>query len=144
MSDSQRNNMIPLPHPTALSRPHWDACREGVLLVQRCRQCAAYVFIPQPCCTRCQSTQLEWVASSGRGKVYSFSVVHRAPRPQFEVPYIVAVIELEEGWHMLSNVLECPVDAVAVDLPVEVAFRKMTEEITLPYFVPSNSLARAR
>lgn len=144
MNDSQRNNMIPLPHPTDLSRPHWDACREGVLLVQHCMQCAAYVFIPQPCCTRCQSTQLEWVASSGRGKVYSFSVVHRAPRPQFEVPYIVAVIELEEGWHMLSNVLECPIDAVAVDLPVEVAFRKMTEEITLPYFVPSNSLARAR
>ena len=84
------------------------------------------------------------MASSGRGKVYSFSVVHRAPRPQFEVPYIVAVIELEEGWHMLSNVLECPVDEVVVDLPVEVAFRKMTEEITLPYFVPIISLARAR
>lgn len=144
LSDSQGKNMIPLPHPTALSKPHWDACREGVLLVQRCRQCAAYVFIPQPCCNRCQSTELDWVASSGRGKVYSFSVVHRAPRPQFEVPYIVAVIELEEGWHMLSNVLECPLDAMAVDLPVEVAFRKLTEEITLPYFAPINSLARAR
>jgi uncharacterized protein len=144
LSDSQPYNMIPLPHPTALSRPHWDGCREGVLLVQRCSQCAAYVFIPQPCCTACQSTELQWVDSSGRGVVYSFSVVHRAPRPQFEVPYIVAVIELEEGWHMLSNVLECPVNQVEVGMPVAVAFRKMTEAITLPYFVPIISLARAR
>lgn len=137
MSDSQRNNMIPLPHPTALSRPHWDACREGKLKVQRCTQCTHYVFIPQPCCTQCQSTQLEWVESSGRGKVYSFSVVHRAPRPAFEVPYIVVVIELEEGWHMLSNLLECPADAVAIDLPVRVSFQSITPEITLPYFVPA-------
>ncbi len=137
MNDNHRPHLIPLPHPTGLSRPHWDACREGKLKVQRCAQCATYIFIPQPCCTSCQSTQLEWVESSGRGKVYSFTVVHRAPRPQFEVPYIVAVIEMEEGWHMLSNVLGCPVDAVVVNLPVVVTFRKMTEEITLPYFVPS-------
>jgi len=129
--------MIPLPHPTALSQPHWDACREGVLLVQRCTQCTHYVFIPQPCCTQCQSTQLEWVASSGRGKVYSFSVVHRAPHPQFEVPYIVAVIELEEGWHMMSNLLECPLEKVSIDLRVRVSFKSMTPEITLPYFVPA-------
>jgi uncharacterized protein len=137
MSDGRRDQLIPLPQPTALSRPHWDGCREGKLMVQRCAKCATYVFIPQPCCTHCQSTELEWVASAGRGRVYSFSVVHRAPRPQFEVPYIVAVIELEEGWHMLSNVLECPVDEVVVDLPVVVNFRKMTEDITLPYFVPA-------
>lgn len=136
MRDNTNDQMIPLPHPTELSRPHWDACREGKLKVQRCRQCDTFVFIPQPCCTHCQSIELEWVESSGRGRVYSCSVVHRAPRPQFEVPYVVAIIELEEGWHMLSNVLECPVDTVVIDLPVKVEFRKMTEEITLPYFVP--------
>ena len=131
--------MIPLPRPTALSQPHWDACREGVLKVQQCGQCKTYIFIPQPRCTNCQSSELAWVESSGRGVVYSFSIVQRAPRPQFELPYAVAIIELEEGWHMLSNVLECPMDEVKVDLPVEVKFRKMTEEITLPYFVPAQS-----
>jgi uncharacterized OB-fold protein len=136
MADHQDEDMIPLPQPTALSQPHWDACREGKLNVQQCTQCKTYVFIPQPCCTHCQSSDLVWVESSGRGKVYSFSVVHRAPRPQFETPYAVAIIELEEGWHMLSNILECPMDAVKVDLSVAVRFKKMTDEITLPYFVP--------
>jgi uncharacterized OB-fold protein len=142
MSDALHDQMIPLPQPTALSRPHWDACREGKLLVQRCTQCDTYVFIPQPCCTNCQSAALAWVESSGRGKVYSFSVVQRAPRPQFDVPYAVAIIELEEGWYMLSNVLECPMEQVAVNLPVQVAFRKMTEEITLPYFIPTTDTAQ--
>jgi len=137
MNDSHRDNLMPLPQPTALSRPHWDACREGVLLVQRCAQCATYVFIPQPCCTNCQSAELKWVPSSGRGRVYSYSVVHRAPRPQFKVPYIVAVIELQEGWYMLSNVLECPMDDVAIDLAVTVRFKPINDDITLPYFVPA-------
>lgn len=136
LSDSQRNNMIPLPHPTELSRPHWDACREGILKVQRCAQCATYVFIPQPCCTRCQSTQLEWVESSGRGTVYSFSVVHRAPRPQFATPYAVAIIEMAEGWHMLSNIVGMPVTDITVGMAVRVEFRAMNADITLPYFTP--------
>lgn len=137
MGDRHQDEIIPLPKPTELSQAHWDACREGKLKVQQCQQCKTYVFIPQPRCTHCQSSELDWVESSGRGKVYSYSVVHRAPRPQFEVPFAVAIIELEEGWHMLSNVLECPMGDVKIDLPVEVRFRKMTEEITLPYFVPA-------
>jgi hypothetical protein len=127
---------IPLPRPTALSRPHWDGCREGVLRVQRCRDCGHFVFIPQPLCTRCQSDALDWTASSGRGVVYSYSVVHRPPRPAFAVPYVVAIVELEEGWHMLTNVVECRPEDVRVGLPVEVAFRRMSDEITLPCFRP--------
>jgi uncharacterized OB-fold protein len=134
MNDEQ---MIPLPRPTELSQPHWDGCRAGKLLVQRCRQCDNYVFIPQPRCTQCQANELAWVESSGRGTVYSYSVVHRAPRPQFAVPYIVAVIALEEGWHMLSNLLDCDVNNVSVGLPVRVLFKPMTDSITLPYFVPA-------
>ncbi len=137
MSDRRREDLIPLPHPTALSQPHWDGCHAGKLLVQRCRQCDTYVFIPQPRCTNCQSVALDWVESSGRGRVYSYSVVHRAPRPQFEVPYAVVIIALEEGWYMLSNLLECPLDAVAIDLEVAVRFKRMSDEITLPYFVPA-------
>lgn len=127
---------IPLPRPTALSRPHWDGCREGVLRVQRCRDCGHFVFIPQPVCTRCHTDALDWVTSTGRGTVYSYTVVHRPPRPAFAVPYVVAIVELEEGWHMLTNLVECRPEDARVGMPVEVAFRAMSDAITLPYFRP--------
>jgi uncharacterized OB-fold protein len=127
---------IPLPHPTNLSQPHWEGCRKGVLRVQRCKDCSTYVFIPRHVCTNCQSDALEWVESSGQGSVYSLTTVHRPQRPEFEPPYTVAIIELEEGWHMLTNLVECEPEDVRVGLPVEVIFRKMSEEITLPLFRP--------
>ncbi len=127
---------IPLPRPTQLSRPHWEGCREGRLLVQRCASCGEYVFIPQPICTRCQSDALEWVESTGRGTLYSYTIVHRPQRPEFEVPYTVAIVELEEGWHMLSHLVECEPESIAVGMPLEVSFRRMSDEITLPLFRP--------
>ena len=127
--------MIPLPQPTDLSRPHWDGCRDGKLMVQRCRRCNTYVFIPQPCCTQCQSAELDWVESSGRGTVYSYTTVHRAPRPQFDVPYVVAIIALEEGWYMLSNVVDCAPGAITVGMAVRVTYKKMNDDMTLPYFL---------
>ena len=127
---------IPLPRPTALSRPHWDGCREGVLRVQRCGGCGSYVFIPQAVCTECQTDALEWVESSGRGSVYSHTTVHRPPRPEFDAPYVVAIVELEEGWHMLTNLVDCAPEEVAIGLSVEVDFREISDEITLPCFRP--------
>ncbi len=127
---------IPLPRPTELSRPHWEGCREGKLLVQRCRSCGAYVFVPQPLCTACQSAELDWVESSGRGTVYSLTTVYRPQRPEFEVPYTVAIVELDERWHMLTNLVDCAIEEMRVGMPVEVTFRPMTDEITLPMFRP--------
>jgi len=129
-----RAKTIPLPRPTALSRPHWDGCREGVLRVQRCAACGSYEFIPQAVCTRCQAGKLEWVESSGRGSVYSHTTVYRPPRPEFDAPYVVAIVELEEGWHMLTNLVDCTPEEVATGLPVEVDFRAVSDEITLPCF----------
>ncbi len=94
------------------------------------------MFIPQPICTGCQGDHLEWVESSGRGRVYSFTTVHRPPRPEFDVPYVVAIVELDEGWHMLTNLIGCEPNSVQVDMPVEVSFERMSEEITLPMFRP--------
>jgi len=128
---------IPLPRPTALSRPHWDGCREGELRVQRCRACGGYVFIPQPVCTHCQEASLEWVRSSGRGTLYSYTTVHRPQRPEFEVPYTVAIVELEEGFFMLTNLVDCPAERMRIGMPVEVSFRRMSDEITLPMFRPA-------
>ena len=126
----------PLPRPTPLSRPFWDGCNEGELRVQRCEDCGTHVFIPNFVCTSCFSESLEWVVSSGKGTVYSWTVVHRPQRPSFRCPYAVAIVELEEGYHMLSNLLGVDPEAVAVGMPVEVEFVKSSDDITLPYFKP--------
>ena len=94
---------LPVPRASELSLPHWEGCKRGELLVQQCQDCSSYIFTPELACTKCLSGQLEWVKSSGKGIIYSFTVVHRPQRPEFNVPYVAAIIELEEGWHMLSN-----------------------------------------
>ena len=134
MSQSPR---IPLPTPTAISAPHWEGCRQGELRVQHCRACGKYVFIPQPTCTDCLSSDLDWVTSSGRGQLYSYTVVHRPQQPSFETPYVVAIVELDEGFHMLTNLIDCPEHAIAVGMPLEAVFKPLSEEITLPYFRPA-------
>ena len=127
----------PLPRPTPLSAPHWEGCREGELRVQRCADCQTYVFIPQPACTSCFSEALEWTAMRGRGVVYSYTVVHRPQRPQFRVPYVVAIVELEEGCHMMTNLIGVDPDDVRIGMEVEVEFVERSETITLPYFRPA-------
>ena len=131
MSDSR-----PLPRPTRLSAPYWEGCKQGVLRVQRCSDCGRCVFIPQPLCTSCMSRNLEWVESTGRGTLYSHSTVYRPQQPVFEVPYTIAIVELEEGYYMLTNLVEVEPEAVEVGMPLEVAFERMSEEITLPFFRP--------
>ena len=128
---------IPLPRPTALSKPHWEGCREGVLRVQRCAYCGTFVFIPQPVCTSCFGSDLAWVETSGRGTLYSNTVVHRPQQPAFDVPYTVAIVALEEGFHMLSNLVDVPPEAIEIGMPLVVTFREMSDEITLPYFRPA-------
>lgn len=127
---------IPLPRPTTLSKPHWSGAREGKLFVQKCRDCGVHVFIPQPCCTGCLGPNLDWVESSGRGTLYSYTVVHRPQQPAFEVPYAVAVVLLEEGWHMLSSLVDVDLDAIEIGMPLEVDYHRMNDEITLPVFRP--------
>jgi uncharacterized OB-fold protein len=105
-----------------------------VLRVQRCADCGTCVFIPQPICTECQSERLEWTESSGRGTVYSYTIVHRPPRPEFDVPYVVAIVELEEGWFMLTNVVGCEPGEVSVGMAVRVEFEERAGGISVPVF----------
>ena len=102
--------------------------------MQRCQQCATYVFIPQSFCRACRSTDLRWVQSAGRGAIVTFTVVWRPQTPAFEVPYVVAVVELDEGWEMLTNIVGGSTNDVAIGAPVEVCFMPMSPEITLPCF----------
>ena len=127
---------IPFPHPTPLTKPFWDACKRGELIAQRCRDCGKWTFIPNVACMHCFSPNIEWAATKGRGKVYSYSVVWRPQMPAFKIPYVVAIIDVDEGYQMLSNVVGCDQSQVRVGMPVEVTFQRMSEEITLPYFKP--------
>jgi hypothetical protein len=126
----------PLPAITEDGAPYWEGCREGELRAQRCRACRHLRFPPSVLCPRCLGEDTEWVRLSGRGTVYSFIVVHRPQHPAFfaDAPYNVAVVELEEGIRMHSNVVDCPPEALRVGLPVEVVFDKVNDEITLPRF----------
>lgn len=123
----------PLPVPTELSAPHWDGARARKLMVQYCASCDAHVFIPRHACPNCLSGDLEWVQSSGEGAVYSFTIIHRPPHPSFEPPYCAAIIELDEGWHMLSNVITDDVRSVEVGQRVSVDFIDV-DDLTLPVF----------
>ncbi|MEE3327074.1 MAG: Zn-ribbon domain-containing OB-fold protein [Myxococcota bacterium] len=127
---------IPLPAPTPISSPHWEGARKDRLRVQRCRSCEQHIFIPQPTCTQCLSGELEWVESSGKGELYSYTVVHRPQQPAFETPYTVVIVQLEEGFFMLSNLIDCEETDISIGMPLEVVFEKMSNEISLPYFRP--------
>jgi uncharacterized OB-fold protein len=137
MSLDQQHAGIPLPEPTVVSQPFWDGCRRGELLFQRCGRCATANFLPTPACRSCLSPDLAWERSAGRGTVYSWTVVHRPQTPAFTVPYAVAIIDIDEGYQMMSNLIGLAPDDVAIGLRVEVDFREVTPEITLPYFRPA-------
>lgn len=124
----------PLPQPTALTQPFWDGCREHRLTVQQCSACATFVFIPQAFCPACLSPDLAWVGSTGRGTIVTYTVVWRPQTPAFEAPYIVAVVRLDEGYEMLTNVVDVDPDDVAIGAPVSVRFVDVTKDVALPCF----------
>lgn len=124
----------PVPRPTRLSRPFWDACREGRLLAQQCGDCGGYVFLPQEFCSHCLGVDLEWVECVGSGTIVTLTVIGRAQTPAFETPYVVAVVRLHEGYEMLTNIVDAGPDQVRLGAAVEVSFVPVDAEITLPCF----------
>jgi hypothetical protein len=128
----------PLPQMSPWSKPFWEGCKRHKLLVQKCKDCKKPIFYPKLFCPYCLSPNLEWTKATGRGKVYSYTVVHSYGPTEFseDTPYVVAVIDLQEGVRMMSNVVGCPPEAVKCDMEVEVVFDDVTEEITLPKFKP--------
>lgn len=126
----------PMPMPDHVTSTFWDAARDGKLMLQRCPDCNEYQFFPQSYCRRCLSENLEWKESSGKGKVYTYTVVHRPPSAKFqdETPYTVALIELDEGVRMMSNIVGVSPDEVRVGMNVKVVFEEVTSMISLPKF----------
>lgn len=131
----------PLPAPNAETAPFWSATREHRLTVQRCLECGTPRLYPRSICRKCGSDRMEWMECTGRGTVYSYTVVHRAPSEAFaaDVPYVVAIVELSEGPHMMTNVVGCPPDKVKIGMPVRVRFRDVSDELALPLFEPAEA-----
>lgn len=138
MSDSSARPMPPI---DATTRPYWEAATRGELLLKRCADCGRTHFYPRTICPHCLSDRVDWVRASGQGTIYSFTVVHRAPDPSLadRVPYVVALVELEEGPRMMSNVVDCDPGAVSVGAAVEVRFEERAPDLSLPVFVLSRS-----
>src|SRR3989442_5658037 len=114
-----------LPVADIETAPYWEATREGRLLIKECRSCGRPFFYPRASCPRCWSSETAWREASGRGTVYTFTVVHQNDLPPFRdrLPYVVAVVELEEGVRMTSNIEACAPDDVRCGMAVRVAFR---------------------
>lgn len=128
----------PLPYVHGETRPFWEGAKRHELLIQRCGDCGKFYFYPRSLCPHCMSDNIEWVKVSGKGKIYSFTISHRTGTLPFQkdIPYNIAIIELDEGVHMLSNVVECRNEDLRIGMPVEVVFDDVTPEITLPKFRP--------
>ena len=129
----------PAPAPqTALDEQFWAHCGEGRLCFQRCSGCATWRHLPRSLCAACGSREWQWCESSGRGRIYSWSVTHQAMDPSFatDVPYAVVLVELEEGVRMVSGVRGIEIGDLALDLPVEVCFESRASGPSLPLFRP--------
>ena len=133
MSDPQP----PLPQPDALTAPFWEACRRGALEVSACADCGHLFLPPGPCCPTCWSMQLTTRPVSGRGRVFSFAVYRRTYHPGMPAPYVVALVELDEGPRLISNIVGCAPEEVAVDIVVQLRFEE-SGDFKLPRFAPGD------
>ena len=131
----------PVPHVDALSAAYWQGNAEGRLLLQRCTRCDHVQFYPRLVCTACDARELAWTESSGRGAVRTFTVIRRAVSPAFEadVPYVVALVTLDDGPTMMTNLVDCDPNAVSIGQRVRVVFERRGE-VVLPQFTPEQAL----
>ena len=131
----------PIPPTSALTQPYWDAAGRGEMAVQRCEQCEHRPFPPRATCPNCGGSSLSWSPVSGRANVYSYTVAHRPPHPVFaaQLPLVVAIVELEEGPRMVTNIVGCDPADVEVGMAVEFTSEPIDDtDMVLPVFSPTN------
>jgi uncharacterized OB-fold protein len=120
------------------TKPYWDGCMRGDLLYQQCRDCGEVVFHPRALCSHCLGSNLDWRQSAGRGKVYSFTAQHiplHRERPG-KLPRYLGIVELDEGYHMFTELVMGTGAEPRIDMPVAVFFDQVAEDLTLPKFKP--------
>lgn len=133
--EAPKNGPHPLPQPNSDTLPWWEGKRRHELLVQECQDCKKLVHPPQPTCPYCRSLEKGWRKSSGKGKVYSWTVIHRPSYPFFadKVPYAVVLVEMEEGFRVTGK-FGSPLDQLRDGLLVKAGFEDVTEEFSLLRF----------
>ena len=126
----------PLPTLQGLAGEFYEWCRTGELRFQRCDACGAWRHVPREICARCGSAAWTWTPSSGRGRVFTWTVAARAMHPAFvgDAPYAPVVIEMDEGVRLVSSMVDTPPEDLRIDMPVVVVFEPVTPEVTLPKF----------
>lgn len=127
----------PQPRITQCAAPYWDYAKQDKLVLPYCGSCQQAFYYPRLWCPSCFNQDLSWQAMSGRGTVYSYSVIYQSPLPSYQadLPYVLAIIELDEGPRMMANVLNCDIKGVHVDMAVEVIFEQRGE-MKIPQFQP--------
>lgn len=127
-----------IPTPTPETQHYWDGAKQGELRIQACNTCEQYYFPPRPFCPKCGSRDVKVVKASGKGRLYSY-IINHLPSPGYTPPFTVAIVELEEGVRLMTNLLEVDPDPekLELDMPLEVTFEKLTDEISLPQFKPA-------
>ena len=125
----------PVPHASSqISVAFWQGCQASELRYQRCATCGLSNFPPTEHCRQCLSAELDWRTSSGAGEIYSWTVVHRPVTAEFQPPYAPAIVTLDEGYQMLTNIVGVAPEDLAVGMPVQVQFHAISADVTLPYF----------
>ncbi len=121
------------------SERYWSALTEGRLLIKHCNACDRHHFYPRPFCPHCWSDDVEWVEASGGATLYTHSVVYVNDLPPFgrQVPYVAAVVDLDEGPRMMTRVVDCDHDALTIGMRLELRTEPVTEEVTMAVFVPA-------
>ena len=128
---------LPLPRPTPETQHFWEGTRNAQLLLQKCNDCTHVYFPPRPFCPDCGCREVTVLAASGKATLFSY-VINERPHPAFNGPYSIAVVRLEEGVQMMSNIVNVPQspEALVLDMPLRVTYTRISEEITLPHFEP--------
>ncbi len=128
---STHERKIPAPQTNPETQPFWDAAAQGTLMIKKCAACGQAHHYPRALCPFCGSDRTEWITASGRGTIYSYSVMRRVP-----VPYAIAYVTLAEGPTMMTNIVDCDLDAIRIGQAVKVVFRPTEGGPPVPMFAP--------
>ena len=129
----------PLPSIVGETKPYWDSCKRGELVIQKCDSCQEYQFYPRGICAHCWSNDIKWIKATGKGTVWSYTITHQNRTLGFaqDIPYVLALVQLDEGVKMFTNIVECDPNIVTIGMPVEVTFIQANNQISVPYFKPA-------
>lgn len=128
----------PIPEIQPWTEEFWKATQEHKLLIQECQDCKALIFYPKKVCPECWSANVGWTEASGKGTIHTFTVMRDMVEPKFweDLPYVLAMVDLEEGIRMTTRIVGCDPDSIEIGMPVSVIFQHITEACALPFFKP--------